>query len=137
GCAFHFEGACDLLIEDEVVDDACEPVLVAFGVGCFELVAAVSFGFELEDFGTHPLFDDVGFDVCAEKQVDGQFEVACDENFLFAVFGVDFCFAFHGVYFLGLYFFMMFSSLLNRSSHSRRNGSMKSAISLILSGFSW
>jgi hypothetical protein len=103
GRVFHFKGADDFLVGGEFVDDAMEPVFIAAGIGGFQLIAAVALAGEFQDFGAHPLFEEIGFGVGLKEEFDGQIEFPGDGEFGFAVLGVDLSFWFHGGSGLGVF----------------------------------
>src|SRR6478736_1228967 len=133
----HFKCPRDFLVWTKLVNGSIETMFVSFRIGGFKLITAVLFIFELQHLCSHPLFNNFGFCVRFEKQFYRQIKFPRNRYFLFAIFGIYFCLAFHLYFFdlpalpVGKYFFIIVSSLLNRSSHMLRNCSIKSATSFI------
>lgn len=91
----HFKSAGDFLVWLELMDNPIEPMPIPHWVGGFKLVTTVPSALHFQHPRTHPLLHDVRLYVGFEKQVQGQIELSCNQQILFAGFGMDICFLLH------------------------------------------
>lgn len=68
GCIRHFKGAGDPGIRLKLVNSTMGAEYhVAFGIGCFKLIAAVLLVFKFQHFGSHPLLHQAGLGIGLKK----------------------------------------------------------------------